>query len=134
MNRAFRIRMGQPEMESFWMDLLARKRLEKLNRDEDKFFTRLVKALDFLSLNPRHNSLSTHEISDLSRKYGMKIFQSYLENHTPRAGRIFWAYGHDVGDITILAIEPYPEDKRGAYERIQLSAMPRTAIPSKKKR
>lgn len=30
----------------------------------------------------------------------MKIFQSYLENNTPAAGRLFWAYGPDSGDIT----------------------------------
>ena len=56
---------------------------------------------------------------------GIKIFQSYLENNTPGAGRLFWAYGPRQGDITVLAIEPHPEDrKRGAYERIKLSAMP----------
>jgi len=57
----------------------------------------------------------------------MKIFQSYLENRTPGAGRIFWAYGPDKGEITVLAIEPHPEDKkRGAYESIKLSSIPPT--------
>ena len=42
--------------------------------------------LGYLSADPRHNSLSSHEISDLSRKHGLKIFQSYLENNTPGAG------------------------------------------------
>jgi len=38
---------------------------------------------------------------------------------------LFWAYGPDKGDITILAIEPHPEDqKRGAYQRIKLSNLP----------
>lgn len=51
--------------------------------------------------------------------------QSYLENRTPAAGRLFWAYGPDAGDITVLAIEPHPEDqKRGAYQRIKLSTLP----------
>ena len=66
------------------------------------------------------------KIEDLTRKYGIKIFQSYLESKTPAAGRMFWAYGPDKGDITVLAVEPHPEDaKRGAYERIRLASMPR---------
>jgi len=60
-----------------------------LGKDEEKFFKKLVKALGYLSANPRHNSLSSHEISDLSRKYGLKLFQSYLENNTSGAGRVF---------------------------------------------
>ena len=122
---AFNIRMGQPEMESLWLDLATRKQQAALDKAEEKFFKKLAKALGFLSVDPKHNSLASHEIADLSRKYGIKIFQSYLENNTPGAGRIFWAYGPGQGDITVLAIEPHPEDKkRGAYERIKLSGMP----------
>ncbi|MDZ4289904.1 MAG: hypothetical protein U0984_18205 [Prosthecobacter sp.] len=122
---AFKLRMGQPEMEALWLDLSTRKQQGKLDKPEEKFFKKLVKALGYLVADPKHNSLASHEISDLSRKYGVKIYQSYLENHTPGAGRLFWAYGPDKGDITVLAIEPHPEDqKRGTYERIKLSAIP----------
>ena len=122
---AFNLRMGLPEMAAFWDDLSTRKQQGKLGRDEEKFFKKLVKALGYLGENPRHNSLASHEIDALTAKYGLKIFQSYLENHTPAAGRIFWAYGPDKKDITVLAIEPHPEDaKRGAYQRIKLSALP----------
>jgi hypothetical protein len=123
----FKIRMGQPEMEALWLDLSTRKLIGGLDKDEEKLFKKLVKALGFLSSNPKHNSLASHEITELSRKYGIRIFQSYLENNTPGAGRIFWAYGPEQGDITVLAIEPHPEDKkRGAYERIKLSSLPPT--------
>jgi hypothetical protein len=122
---AFNIRMGVPDMELLWNDLSSRKSLGRLDKEEAKLFKKLVKALGFLSANPRHNSLASHEIADLSRKYGMKIFQSYLENNTPGAGRLFWAYGPGQGDITVLAMEPHPEDKKqGAYERIKVSRMP----------
>ena len=107
------------------MDLSTRSLQGKLDKDEQRFFKKLVKALGYLSADPKHNSLASHEINDLTRKYGVKIFQSYLENNTPGAGRLFWAYGPDKGDITVLAIEPNPEDKkRGAYERIKLSSLP----------
>jgi hypothetical protein len=121
---AFNIRMGVPEMEAFWTDLSTRKQQGKLDRDEEKFFKKFVKTLGYLGQNPRHNSLASHEIGDLTRKYGFKVFQSYLENNTPSAGRIFWAYGPDREDITVLAIEPHPEDqKHGAYQRIKLSSL-----------
>jgi hypothetical protein len=117
--------MGVPEMEVVWNDLSTRKLNGKLGKDEGKFFKKLVKALGYLQENPRHNSLASHEIDDLTRKYGLKVFQSYLENNTPAAGRLFWVYGPDHGEITVLAIEPHPEDeKRGAYQRIKLSALP----------
>ena len=123
----FKIRMGLPEMEALWKDLSTRKPQAKLDRDEEKFFKKLVKALGYLEQNPRHNSLASHEIDDQTRKYGFKVFQSYLENATPAAGRLFWAYGPNKGDITVLAVEPHPEDqKRGAYQRIKLSTLPPT--------
>ena len=131
---AFNIRMGLPEMEALWIDLSTRKQQGKLDRDEEKLFKKLVKALGYLAENPRHNSLASHEIDDLTRKYGIKIFQSYLENRTPAAGRIFWAYGPDKRDITVLAIESHPEDqKRGAYQRIKLSVLPPTKTQTERR-
>lgn len=132
---AFRIRMGVPEMEVWWSDLSARKVQGRLDKDEEKFFKKLVKALGFLGQNPRHPGLASHEIDDLTRKHGIKIFQSYLENNTPAAGRLFWAYGPDQGDITVLAVEPHPEDqKRGAYQRLKLSTLPaRNPKPKERK-
>lgn len=117
--------MGVPDMEAFWNDLSARKQAGKLGKTEEKFFKKWVKALGYLSSNPRHNSLASHGIEDLSRKHGIKIFQSYLENKTPAAGRMFWAYGPGKGDITVLAVEPHPQDeKRGAYGRVKLAMLP----------
>src|SRR5438105_13108653 len=132
---AFRVRMGLPEMEAVWNDLSTRKQRGELGKAEEKFFKKLVKALGYLQENPRHNSLASHEIDDLTRKYGLKIFQSYLENKTPAAGRLFWAYGPDRVDITVLGIEPHPEDaKRGAYQRIKLASLPRETPRPQSKR
>ena len=129
---SFNIRMGVPEMAAYWNDLATRRATNHLDADEQKFFKKLVKTLNYLAQNPRHNSLNSHEIDDLTRKYGLKIFQSYLENNTPAAGRLFWAYGPDQQDITVLAIEPHPEDqKRGAYQRIKLSTLPKKNSPPK---
>jgi hypothetical protein len=117
--------MGVPEMEAVWNDLVARHEQAQLSGKEQKFFRKLVKALGYLEVNSRHNSLESHEIAPLTRRYGVKVWQSYLENRTPGAGRIFWAYGPGRGEITILAIEPHPEDqKHGAYDRVKLSELP----------
>ena len=122
---AFRIRMGVPEMAAYWHDISTRQLAGQLDRAEEKFFKKLAKTLNFLGQNPRHPGLASHEIDDLTKKHGIKIFQSYLENNVPAAGRLFWAYGPEKADITILAIEPHPEDqKRGAYQRIKLSNLP----------
>ena len=68
------------------------------------------------------SELQTHEIEPLSRRYGMKVWQSYLENKTSGAMRMYWVYGPDQKDITIIGLEPHPEDKKnGAYDRISLS-------------
>lgn len=35
---------------------------------------------------------------------------------------MFWVYGPNKMDITIIGLEPHPEDaKKGAYDRINLS-------------
>ena len=111
--------MGVPEMETFWNEISAGYKEGTLDANETKFFKKLVKTIDLLRNNPRHNSLETHEIAVLSKRYGIKIFQSYLENKTPAAGRIFWTYGPGKAEITILGLEPHPE-KRG-YDKVKLS-------------
>ena len=121
----FQIRFGVPEMENFWNDLKSRKNSGNLSKDEEILFKQVAKAIQFLASNPRYPSLNSHEIEPLTKKFGQKVFQSYLENNTPAAGRIFWVYGPNRKEITVLAIEPHPEDKkRGAYKRIKLSDLP----------
>lgn len=68
------------------------------------------------------NSLHTHEIDPLTKRYGIKVWQSYLENKRSGARRMFWVYGPNQNQITIIGLEPHPEDsKNGAYDRISLS-------------
>ena len=65
-----------------------------------------------------HPGLESHEISSLQKRYGMKMWESYLENKIPKAGRIFWVYVPNRMDITIIGLEPQPEDKSNAYNKI----------------
>lgn len=119
----FSIRMGIPEMKQFWDSLITKIQTGTATKDEQVFFKKLGKALKNLASDPRYPALRLHEISDLSKRYGMKVWESYLENQTPAAGRIFWVYGPERQDITVIGIEPHPNDKKDGYDRITLSAM-----------
>lgn len=77
--------------------------------------------MKLIEKNPRHPGLHTHEIGVLSKKVGEKVLESYLENNTPKAGRIFWVYGPGKADITIIGWSQHPYDKTAAYSKIILS-------------
>ena len=121
----FNIRMGIPEMEALWNKLQTAHRNGKNSKKDEELYMKLGNALKKLSVDPMYPSLHTHEIEPLSRRYGMKVWQSYLENKTSKARRMYWVYGPDQKDITIIGLEPHPEDaKNGAYDRINLSELP----------
>ena len=119
----FTIRMGIPEMEGFWDTLEKKVEAGAASREEVKLYKKIGKALYLLSEDPRYPGLNSHEISSLTARYGRKVWESYLENRTPAAGRIFWTYGPGQGEITVIAIEPHPDDKSNAYKSITLSSM-----------
>lgn len=88
----------------------AKNHLERLKKDKglEKRYDAVRKAIRFLSENPRHNSLKTHKFTTLAGPKGEKVFEAYAEQATPAAYRIFWYYGPDRNQITILAITPHP--------------------------
>ncbi len=71
-------------------------------------FKAVRKALGYLEMNPRHPALNTHKFSSLSGPNDEEIFEAYAQNNTPGAYRIFWYYGPNKKQITILAITPHP--------------------------
>lgn len=88
----------------------AEKDLQSLKADKS-FLKRLKavhKALGYLETNPRHPSLNTHKYSAIIGPNGEEIFEAYAENKTPAAYRIFWFYGPDKKEITIVAITSHP--------------------------
>ena len=119
----FEIHLGIPEMEELWNSLSGKVNNGSAKRNEIKLYKRMGKAMALLSDNPRHPGLNSHEISSLTARYGMKVFESYLENNTPKAGRIFWVYGPDKKGITIIGLEPHPDDNSNAYKKATLSFM-----------
>ncbi len=119
----FKIRLGVPEMEALWADLSGKAKSGTLGKDEEKLYKKIGKAMALLANDPRHPGLQSHDIDALTRRYGMKVMQSYLENKTSGAGRIYWVYGPETGEITVIGIEPHPEDKKkDGYAKVRLSA------------
>ena len=88
----------------------AKNQLERLKKDRglEKRYNAVKKAIRFLSQNPRHKSLRTHEFTSLIGPKGEKIFEAYAEQSTPAAYRLFWYYGPYKDQITIIAITPHP--------------------------
>lgn len=120
----FEIVMGVPEMLAYWESLQSKVEGRVSNKEEAKTYKLLCKTLSQLSSDPRYPGLHTHEIDELTARYKVKVFQSYCENKNPRAMRIYWVYGPKKDYITILAVEPHPNDaKSNAYKKIRLSQM-----------
>ena len=94
---SFRIRFTAEVKEQY--DHLPEGKLKKVRR-----------ALGYLQTNPRHPSLNTHLYSGYPSPFdpAQPVFEAYAENRTPGAYRIFWCYGPEQAQITILAITPHP--------------------------
>ena len=39
---------------------------------------------------------------------GEEVFESYAQNNTPAAHRLFWYYGPEKKEITVVTITPHP--------------------------
>lgn len=88
----------------------AQEQLHRLKTDKglSKRFKAVKKTLLYLSTNPRHPGLQTHEFTSIKGPKGEKVFEAYAEQSTPAAYRIFWYYGPSQNQITIVAITPHP--------------------------
>ncbi len=77
---------------------------------QEGLFRQVHKAIRMLLINPRHPALNTHEYSSLTSPFdkNARVFEAYAQNATPGAWRVFWCYGPDKGQITIIAITPHP--------------------------
>ncbi|OGH96572.1 MAG: hypothetical protein A2039_00680 [Candidatus Melainabacteria bacterium GWA2_34_9] len=89
-----------PEAKSNLADLKKQGQIKKLKK--------IKLTLEKLQENSRHPGLHTHKYKSFKSNNGEEIFQSYIENKTPGAFRMFWHYGPDQTEITIVAITPHP--------------------------
>ena len=66
----FLIRMGIPEMEELWARLQSEYRSGAISKKDTSLYKKWGKALKLLSDNPRHPGLRTHDIEELTERYG----------------------------------------------------------------
>ncbi|MBI4341160.1 MAG: hypothetical protein HY598_02635 [Candidatus Omnitrophica bacterium] len=90
----------------------AQKDLEALERTprHEGLVRQIKKSLAYLQHNPKHPSRHTHPYSSISHPFNPKekVFEAYAQNRTPSAYRIFWCYGPEKHQLTILAVTPHP--------------------------
>ncbi|HEY9391140.1 MAG TPA: hypothetical protein VIR27_15415 [Mycobacteriales bacterium] len=72
------------------------------------------KALGLLQSDPMYPGLHSHRYQHFPGIEKGKVWDSYVENHTPGAWRIYWMYGpNEIQDnvetavITVLVIGPH---------------------------
>jgi hypothetical protein len=117
----FKIRYGIPKIRDLINDLEGKYNNHSISSDELSLYKKIYRCLAKLEKNPKEQSLNSHKIDVLTEKYGRgkDVWSSYAENNKPRALRIFWVYGPKKSEITILAIEPHPDNDK--YARVELS-------------
>lgn len=87
-----------------------KKQKKSKSSKQEGLFKQVRKTIILLGENPRHTGLRTHEYSAIENPFNSteKVFEAYAQNNTPGAYRVFWCYGPDKKQITILAITPHP--------------------------
>lgn len=88
----------------------ADEQMDELEKAKDKraVLKAVNKILGFMETNLRHPSLHTHKYDEIEGLNSEEVFESYAQNKTPGAYRIFWHYGPKKKQITILEIGPHP--------------------------
>lgn len=106
-------RLRSTQMTTFKLDFSdeADDHLDALELEKSKKaqLKAIRKTLGLMETNLRHPSLNTHEFTSLKGPNGEKVFESYAQNKTPGAYRIFWYYGPGKSIITVAAIIPHPQ-------------------------
>jgi hypothetical protein len=81
--------------------------LAELTTDASKL-KKVVRAIYRVSQDPRYGSLNSHKFDGMTGEKGEEVWESYVENHTPGAYRIYWYYGPTELGISVVAILKHP--------------------------
>lgn len=79
-----------------------------LDRGEAEQRLGYMKTLWLLAENPRHPGLNSHHYQSVQGPAGIPLWESYVENRTPGAWRIFWIYQPE-DSITVISVGPHPD-------------------------
>lgn len=100
----FSIHMGIPEMLELWMRLHKESMDGSISKADANLYKKWGKALKLLASNPFYPSLHTHEIQDLTRRYGKGLAVIFGEPNQSRHANVLgvWPraeryYHHRIG-------------------------------------
>lgn len=69
-------------MDDLWNKLQSNYRNGTINKKDAELYKKWGSALKKLAEDPMYPSLKSHDIEPLSKRYGLKVLESYLENQT----------------------------------------------------
>jgi len=81
--------------------------LKALERDPKKH-RKVIRCLALIEESPQYPGLHSHLYDAIKGSLGERIWESYVENNTPSAWRVWWFYGPGDDRITIYSIGPHP--------------------------
>jgi hypothetical protein len=71
---------------------------------------KIRKALQLLrDEGPMYPGLQSHKYKTMRGPNGEDVWESYVENKTPGAWRIWWCYGPETETITVYTIGKHPD-------------------------
>ncbi len=85
------------------------KTIADLKVTDQRKYKKVVRCLAKLAQDPSYPGLASHRYEVIKNPYGDEdIWESYVENDTPSAWRVWWFYGPDRGEITVVDLGPHP--------------------------
>ena len=97
----FALKWARPARESF--------KSLKADSSKRKQYKAVKNALRKLAQDPFYPGLQSHPFNSLNGPNREKVFESYAENKTSGAYRIFWYYeSSEQGVIMVFLITPHP--------------------------
>jgi hypothetical protein len=87
------------------------KAYKNIKEDPSKtgLYFQVVACMIKLQHDPAYPGLNSHHYDALDNRYHAKVWESYVQNDTPGAFRIFWHYTKGQRNhITLVALTPHP--------------------------
>lgn len=98
-----------PTFDLLWTDQAEEQFLElRRNGPQDKF-AKVSKTIEILTKRgPKYPSLHSHKYQSIKGPGGEEVWESYVENRTAGAWRIWWMYGPRPNVITLIMLGKHP--------------------------
>jgi len=98
-----------PVFKILWTDQAEEQFLELKSQGPNDKYNKVSKTLEILSTHgPKYRSLHSHKYQSIKGPGGEDVWESYVENKTSSAWRIWWMYGPNTDVITLIMIGKHP--------------------------